>query len=241
MVEVGVRWWPLKADGTRPGAPPAVCRGAEILSALVCPRPPPATLPTYSQPPTRPEPPSPILPTLPCATSAAPQTRNTQQCTPPPQSDEFYRLLDRLRAYTAQNHRDHWAQCTTCGKWRIVDFQAAQRIDDNTEWHCAMLRCERACRDWCKKGGGGGEAHTQQRQERMLAQAQRFQMPACFSREPTSLPLCAVQAALHQLPNAAVQERAGWGPLRCGGHRLGGVGCRGGPGGQGGRGGVSRG
>jgi hypothetical protein len=156
MVEVGVRWWPLKADGTRPGAPPAVCRGAEILSALVCPRPPPATLPTYSQPPTRPEPPSPILPTLPCATSAAPQTRNTQQCTPPPQSDEFYRLLDRLRAYTAQNHRDHWAQCTTCGKWRIVDFQAAQRIDDNTEWHCAMLRCERACRDWCKKGGGGG-------------------------------------------------------------------------------------
>ncbi|EFN52905.1 hypothetical protein CHLNCDRAFT_138470 [Chlorella variabilis] len=53
---------------------------------------------------------------------------------------EFFALLDRLRVYADQHHRDHWVQCTACSKWRIVDFRAAQQIGDDTEWNCAMLR-----------------------------------------------------------------------------------------------------
>ncbi|PRW39133.1 cytochrome P450 chloroplastic isoform C [Chlorella sorokiniana] len=56
------------------------------------------------------------------------------------QSDAFYHLLDRLREYAALHHRDHWVQCTQCGKWRIITFQAAQEIDEDTEWSCALLR-----------------------------------------------------------------------------------------------------
>ncbi|KAL4440210.1 hypothetical protein ABPG75_003211 [Micractinium tetrahymenae] len=56
------------------------------------------------------------------------------------QSDAFYALLDRLRKYAAVHHRDHWVQCTACSKWRIVDFQSAQQVAEDSEWTCSMLR-----------------------------------------------------------------------------------------------------
>ncbi|PSC73461.1 DNA N-6-adenine-methyltransferase (Dam) [Micractinium conductrix] len=56
------------------------------------------------------------------------------------QTDAFYLLLDRLREYASQHHRDHWVQCSACSKWRIVDFQASLGIEEDSEWRCSMLR-----------------------------------------------------------------------------------------------------
>lgn len=49
-------------------------------------------------------------------------------------------LLERLRKFAAEHHRDHWVQCSECGKWRILDFSAASQVSEEADWRCAMLR-----------------------------------------------------------------------------------------------------
>eukprot|EP00887_Chlorella_sp_A99_P005161 scaffold40.g5161.t1 len=53
----------------------------------------------------------------------------------------FLQLLGRLRTHAAQHHRDHWVQCSACERWRIVDFEVAQRLaaDAAADWTCAQL------------------------------------------------------------------------------------------------------
>lgn len=55
------------------------------------------------------------------------------------QTQAFLELLERLRDYTAEHHRDHWVQCCDCERWRIVDHTTATAIADEDEWSCSML------------------------------------------------------------------------------------------------------
>lgn len=64
------------------------------------------------------------------------------------QSPEFAALLGRLRDYAAEHHREHWARCTVCERWRIVDYAQAKRIEtEDIRWQCAMLRPGSSCSD----------------------------------------------------------------------------------------------
>ncbi|GAB4820518.1 hypothetical protein N2152v2_007564 [Parachlorella kessleri] len=54
-------------------------------------------------------------------------------------SDEYVRLLERLKDYAAVHHRDHWVQCSSCERWRIVGYEAALQLGDDDEWTCTML------------------------------------------------------------------------------------------------------
>ncbi|RMZ54490.1 hypothetical protein APUTEX25_002066, partial [Auxenochlorella protothecoides] len=62
-------------------------------------------------------------------------------------SGEFSELLGRLREYADEHHRDHWAMCSACGRWRIVDYEQLQGIKDATAWKCTMLRSGGSCND----------------------------------------------------------------------------------------------
>ncbi|GMH33235.1 hypothetical protein BSKO_01069 [Bryopsis sp. KO-2023] len=52
---------------------------------------------------------------------------------------EFPVLLDRLREHAAVHQRDHWIQCSTCSKWRIIPYDTIQEFKDQ-EWTCKDLR-----------------------------------------------------------------------------------------------------
>lgn len=56
------------------------------------------------------------------------------------QTPEFFALLDRLRSYAEQHHRDHWVLCSACAKWRIISYEALAAVDLEGEWTCKLLR-----------------------------------------------------------------------------------------------------
>ena len=60
------------------------------------------------------------------------------------QSPEFFALLDRLRSYAEQHHRDHWIQCSACSKWRIISYDALAAVDLQGDWTCKLLRQAKA-------------------------------------------------------------------------------------------------
>ena len=57
------------------------------------------------------------------------------------QCPQFFELLDRLRSYAQQHHRDHWAQCSECARWRIIPWEALAELEGLLDWTCSMLRC----------------------------------------------------------------------------------------------------
>lgn len=52
---------------------------------------------------------------------------------------EFWSLLDRLRSFTANHHRDHWVRCSLCLKWRIISWGTVQNLTSKQQWDCSML------------------------------------------------------------------------------------------------------
>ncbi|KDD72680.1 hypothetical protein H632_c3034p0, partial [Helicosporidium sp. ATCC 50920] len=51
---------------------------------------------------------------------------------------EFAALLARLRLWADRHHRDHWAQCGLCERWRIVHYAALDKARSGA-WTCAQL------------------------------------------------------------------------------------------------------
>ncbi|KAL0042559.1 hypothetical protein WJX79_003671 [Trebouxia sp. C0005] len=55
------------------------------------------------------------------------------------QSPEFYHLLERLRQHAELHQRDHWIECSQCGKWRIISYAKMTEAKD-ADWVCRLLR-----------------------------------------------------------------------------------------------------
>ncbi|DBA66027.1 TPA: hypothetical protein ACH3X2_003035 [Trebouxia sp. C0005] len=55
------------------------------------------------------------------------------------QSPEFYHLLERLRQHAELHQRDHWIECSQCGKWRIIGYAKMTEAKD-ADWVCRLLR-----------------------------------------------------------------------------------------------------
>jgi len=57
-------------------------------------------------------------------------------------SPVFAQLLGRLKRETERDHRDHWAQCADCARWRVVEHGTAaalRRAGAAARWTCAAL------------------------------------------------------------------------------------------------------
>jgi hypothetical protein len=76
-------------------------------------------------------------------------------------SGAFAALLARLHAHAAAHHRDCWAQCGACGRWRVVGAGVAAELEEADAWECAMLRC--AGEGWGVGGGGVAQSSGCQR------------------------------------------------------------------------------
>jgi hypothetical protein len=71
-------------------------------------------------------------------------------------SPAFLPLLARLGGEAARHHRDHWARCGACGRWRVVEHGVAALLraqGAGARWTCAELGRRRG-----RPVGGGSAA-----------------------------------------------------------------------------------
>jgi hypothetical protein len=65
----------------------------------------------------------------------------------------FMRLLSRLQVETERDHRDHFAQCDSCRRWRAVDHgiaAAIKRAGQGSRWTCSELVRANGSRVTCR-------------------------------------------------------------------------------------------